>query len=409
LSSRSTEIPHASLPAALHETACRLESAGFEAWLVGESLARVLLGEVPATFELATSAPVARCLELFPQSIPTHPDRGVVTVPAGCTPIDLTTLRRGGRVEDDLAHRDFSVLAMAYAPAREELTDPWSGWQDLGCRRLRCVGAAVDRMHEDPLRILRAARLLAEWGLEPDASVEDAMHQVAASLVVISAPRLRRELSRILMAPQAERGLALLRRTGVERKLVRDVAADAAERVAATPAQLDLRLAAWLRGARSRSLLKRLRFGRVRSQHVETLLAHHPLDEKIVASRDRSVLRLLRQLEPNDITALFQMREWELARTDADDAEPRKRLEAVRNAIARVQENERRAERRGELRIDGASVMALLGCEPGRQVGAALRFASEWVAEDPSRNDPDQLRQAILAWSQRADRAGEDH
>jgi hypothetical protein len=44
--------------------------------------------------------------------------------------------------------------------------------------------------------------------------------------------------------------------------------------------------------------------------------------------------------------------------------------------------------------------MALLGCSPGRQVGAALRFAAEWVAEDPTRNDPDRLREAIVAWSQ---------
>ena len=115
VSNRSNEGMHraASLPVAVREAASRLEAEGFEAWVAGESLVRVLLGEDPAAFELATSATPERCLELFPSAVPTQPDRGIVTVPTGRAPIDLASLRHGEQVTDELAQRDFTILAMA--------------------------------------------------------------------------------------------------------------------------------------------------------------------------------------------------------------------------------------------------------------------------------------------------------
>ncbi len=403
----------ARLPATVRETAARLESAGHACWLVGESLVQVLLGSGPSAFELATTAPVEASLALFPSAVPTWPERGIVTLPAGAVPIDLASLRWGDRVEDDLAHRDFSVLAMAWSPIDQVLVDPASGREDLAAGRLRCVGDPSERLHEDPVRVLRAGRVTAEWGLEPDAALENALAGVAPALASVPAVRQRRELCRLLLADGADRGLALLRRTGVERRLVRDVRPDAAGLVAATPPVLELRLAAWLRGARSRALLKHLRFGLARSQHVEQLLEYHPLDERVSAGRDRSVLKLARQLAPSEIEALFSMRAWELSHSetesgqpDDDDSEARKRLAALRNALERVQRNQERSAQRTRLQIDGETVMDLLDCEPGRQVGAALRFAAEWVADDPARNDPERLRSAILAWSRENDPNG---
>lgn len=401
----------ATLPAAVHAIVSRLEREGFEAWVVGESLARLARGLAPAAFEVATTATPEQVLALFPHGVPTHPERGVVTVPTGAEPVDLTALRWGARVEDDLAHRDFTVLAMAWSPIREELRDPWAGRADLQAGRLRAVGDAAARLHEDPVRLLRAARLAADWSLEPDRALEEAMRTVAPALAVVPAVRLRAELVRLLLSPEPARGLDLLRRTGVEQRLVRDVRPDAAELVAALPARLELRLAAWLRGARARGLLRRLRFGLERSSHVERLLEHHPLDERVTATRDRSVLRLLRQLDALDVAGLFEMRHWELARAAAsgepaaDVAEARKRLEALANAIERVRSNEARSAERTRLAVGGQQVMAWLGWTPGRQVGRALRFAREWVAEDPSRNEPERIREALLAWSRQQ---GED-
>lgn len=403
VSSRSTEREHlnARLPDAVRETALRLESEGFACWLVGESLLQHLAGAQPVAFELATPAPVERSLELFPSSVPTQPDRGVVTVPTGGAPIDVSQLRRGPDVADDLAQRDFSVRAMALRISTAELIDPHGGIDDLEARRLRCVGDPADCLSEDPLRVLRAVRLVAEWGFAPDPSLEQALADAGPLLEAIPAGRQRRELYRAVLGEHVELALLLLRRTGVERAMVRGVAADSPTLVASMPRDLELRLAAWLRGTRPRALLRRLRFGLERSRRVERLLEHHPLDERVTPSRDRSLLKLLRQLDEGGIAALFQMREWELARaSETDDVDrARKRLEAVRGGIERVVENRNRSDRRTGLALDGGTVMELLGCGPGRRVGAALRFLTEWASGDPARNEPEALRAAVLQWA----------
>jgi tRNA nucleotidyltransferase (CCA-adding enzyme) len=290
---------------------------------------------------------------------------------------------------------------MALDLSSAELIDPHGGADDLEARRLRCVGEPEDRLREDPLRVLRAARLVSEWGFEADPQLEEALVAAAPSLEPIPAVRQRRELYRLLVGEHVEQALLLLRRTGVERAMVRGVRSDSPALVASMPRQLELRLAAWLRGTRPRGLLRRLRFGLARSRQVERLLEHHPLDKRVTPSRDRALLRLLRQLDEDSIAALFFMREWELARTSEDDDvdRARKRLEAVRGGIDRVLENRSRSQRRTELALDGRTVMQLLGCGPGRRVGAALRFLSEWAGADPARNDPDALRAAVLDWA----------
>ena len=399
----------ATLPASLRDVSARLEAEGFEAWLVGEGFLRLLLGQAPEAFEVATSAPAERNLDLFAQAIPTHPERGVVSVPSGRIPVDLSSFRLGPALTDDLAHRDFTVLAMAYRPATEELLDPYGGQRDLEARELRCVNEPSDRFAVYPARMLRAARLVSEYALAPQPDLEEAIANGRDSWKQVPAPRLRRELTRLLLGDHPAEGLGLLRRTGLESQLVRRTRSDAGALIATLPRDLPVRMAAWLRGSRPRPLLRRLRFGVERSQHIERLLEHHPLDACVNPTRDRALSKLLRQLSPADLEALFEMREWELQHDDTQTevTEARKRLAAIRSGIERIHLNRERNHRRTELALDGKGVMQLLGCGPGRRVGAALRFAAEWVDANPSSNEPGALRRALLEWDARtADKAG---
>jgi len=392
-----------SLPASLHDVCARLEAEGFEAWLVGESFLRLLLGVAPEAFEVATSAPPEHNLEIFAQAIPTHLERGVVTVPSGRIPVDLVSFRLGPVLTDDLAHRDFTVLSMAYRPTTEAFLDPYGGHPDLEARELRCVGEPSDRLAEDPVRMLRAARLISDYGLAPQPDLEAAITKAGDAWQGIPAPRLRRELTRLLLGDYPAEGLGLLRRTGLESRLVRRTRPDAGALIAALPRDLPVRMAAWLRGSRPGPFLRRLRFGIERSRHVERLLEHHPLDVCVNPARDRSLSKLLRHLAPADIEGLFEMRDWELQHDDGrtDLAEARKQLAAVRSGIERTRLNRKRKQRRTELALDGQGVMELLGCGPGRRVGAALRFAAELVNADPSSNEPATLRKAVLEWDAR--------
>lgn len=400
----------ATLPASVRGVSARLESEGFEAWLVGESLLRTLLGLTPEAFELATTAPPERSLELFPQAIPTHLERGVVSVPRGPIPVDLSSFRLGPSLAHDLAHRDFTLLAMAYRPETQTFLDPYDGQLHLAARELRCVGEPRERFAEDPLRMLRAARLVSEYGFAPQADLEAAIATACDAWKSIEAPRLCRELARLLLGNHPAEGLGLLRRTGFESRLIRHTQPDSGALIATLPRALPVRMAAWLRGTRPRPLLRQLRFGVERSRQVESLLEHHPLDRCVNPARDRVLSKLVRQVAPPDLEALFAMRAWELQHgddaTDATEAtDARRRLAAIRSGIERIRLSRERTRRRTKLALDGTSIMQLLGCEPGREVGAALRFLSERVDADPSLNQPEALRQALL--EQKALRADE--
>ena len=70
----------------------------------------------------------------------------------------------GDTLEGDLSRRDFTVNAMAYSPVRG-LRDDFGGREDLRNGVLRCVGDPGERFREDALRILRALRFAARFGL----------------------------------------------------------------------------------------------------------------------------------------------------------------------------------------------------------------------------------------------------
>ena len=119
----------------------QLEQAGFEAWAVGGCVRDLLRGVQPHDYDLTTSALPEETLRLFPHTVPTGITYGTVTVIAQREPLEVTTFRTeeayhdfrrpsgvlfASRLEQDLARRDFTVNAMAYAPSRG-LTDLFGG------------------------------------------------------------------------------------------------------------------------------------------------------------------------------------------------------------------------------------------------------------------------------------------
>ena len=124
-------------------------------------------------------------------------------------------VRFGVSLGDDLARRDFTANAIAADPRSGRIVDPFGGQADIAQGVLRAVGDADERFGEDPLRLLRAARFVAQLGFRVDRATEDAMQRQAPSLGRISKERVLAELTRLLTGPFADHGLDLLRRTGL--------------------------------------------------------------------------------------------------------------------------------------------------------------------------------------------------
>jgi tRNA nucleotidyltransferase/poly(A) polymerase len=187
------------VPPAVAALCVALRARAHEAVLVGGCVRDSLLGRSVRDWDVATSASVAEVLGMFPRAVPIGASarHGTALVPTEAGPVDVTTFR-GPDLESDLAHRDFTANAMAWHEAERCLIDPHGGRDDLAASRLRAVGRAADRFAEDPLRALRAARLLSELGLVPDAEIEDAMRSHTAALPALAPERVRSELARAL-------------------------------------------------------------------------------------------------------------------------------------------------------------------------------------------------------------------
>jgi poly(A) polymerase len=121
--------------------------------------------------------------------------------------VDATALR-GATIEADLGARDFTVGAVAVPLAGGEPIDPYGGIADLERRLLRLV--ADDGFRADPLRLLRAARLAAELGLEVDPGTVSLARSEASLASDPAGERQLAELRRLMAAPDPLRGLALL-------------------------------------------------------------------------------------------------------------------------------------------------------------------------------------------------------
>jgi tRNA nucleotidyltransferase/poly(A) polymerase len=121
---------------------------------------------------------------------------------AGGAHVDVAPLRAAGgddraaRLEADLRARDFTVDALARPLGGHELVDPLRGQDDLAARRLRlCSSSAFE---DDPLRVLRLARLARNYDLVPDAAATQAVVRAAPLLAGVSGERVRDELSATL-------------------------------------------------------------------------------------------------------------------------------------------------------------------------------------------------------------------
>ena len=126
--------------------------------------------------------------------------------------VDATVLRGAG-IEADLAARDFTVGAVAVPLAGGEPLDPFGGLADLERGVLRVVGAGS--FGEDPLRLLRAARLAAGLGLEIDPATFALARAGAARAAEPAGERQLAELRQLLGGPDPLRGLALLDELGL--------------------------------------------------------------------------------------------------------------------------------------------------------------------------------------------------
>lgn len=122
-------------------------------------------------------------------------------------------------IVQDLSRRDFTVNAMA-ADDNGRMIDPFSGYADLKAEAIRFVGNPTLRINEDPLRMLRACRLSAQFAFIPITETKERIEQNAHKILSISKERWTLELDKILGSQHPHRGLDMLASTEILRYIL---------------------------------------------------------------------------------------------------------------------------------------------------------------------------------------------
>jgi len=192
----------------------RALAGGPEAWVVGGAVRDAVRGREVADLDLAVAgdpgaAAKAIAAELGEHAFELSAEFGTWRVVSADRrwQVDATALRGEG-IEADLGDRDFTIGAVAVPLAGGEAVDPFGGLADLERGVLRAVGARS--FLEDPLRLLRAARLAAELRLEVDPATAELARAAAARAADPAGERQLTELRQLLGGPDPLRGLALL-------------------------------------------------------------------------------------------------------------------------------------------------------------------------------------------------------
>jgi poly(A) polymerase len=229
----------ASLSPAAAKVCTVLREAGFSAYVVGGAVRDLLLGIAPKDFDVATDARPEQIKPLFRRALIIGRRFRLVHVMMGAETIEVSTFRGAdpqtsekdehGRVlrdnvfgtqAEDARRRDFSVNALYFDPATEEVVDFHGGLADLKKRVLRVIGDPEARYREDPVRMLRAVRLGAKLGLTLDPDTRTPIQEMAPLMERVPPARLFDEMLKLLLSGHASACLRELRSVGLHKGLL---------------------------------------------------------------------------------------------------------------------------------------------------------------------------------------------
>lgn len=419
----------------------------YEAYMVGGCVRDSILGITPKDYDLTTSAKPETTVLLFNKTIPTGLKHGTVTVLINNNPYEVTTFRTDGSyldnrrpssvnfvtdIKDDLSRRDFTINALAYNEIAG-LIDYFNGVTDIENNLIRCVGDADKRFKEDALRMLRAIRFSCQLSFDIEISTLKAIKKNYLLISNISKERIRDELCKILISPNASKGIKLLQETNLLEVILpdinslvgfspkcsnhnRNVFSHTLKVIDNTNDNLILRLSALfhdvgkintltplnngsfygfpghcLEGSiMAKKILSDLRFDNNTIEIVCKLIEHHLVLNVDTMPTKYEVKKLLNSVGNDNMNLLFALQRADIKSLNNPDPFLKKvsYTEDLSNEII----NNKEPLIIKDLDITGKDLINTLEIKPGKLIGETLNYLLEKVLENPHLN----LKESLL-------------
>lgn len=443
------------IPKEVREISLKLSGAGFENYLVGGCVRDLILGREPKDWDLTTIATPEEIVALFPHTFYENEFGTVGVVNDDATDeklklVEVTPYRLesgysdgrhpdrvewGTRVEEDLARRDFTINALAYNIATEELIDIYSGQKDLSDKLIRTVGNPNERFGEDALRMFRALRFASELGFAIELETQAAIEKNAELMGKISKERIRDEFTKIIMSenpaialemsarlgllkyisPEFEKGIGVEQNKAhaytVWEHLLRSL-----NHAAAKKFPLHVRIAALFHdiakphtkafkngqatfyghevvGARiTKKVLEDLKFSKEIIDKVWKLVRWHMFFSDTEQISHSAVRRMIKNVTPELV--------WDLMDTRVADrigtGRPKETPYRLRKYHSMIDEVMRDPISVKQLKVNGEDVMRLTDTKGGPHIGSILEILLMEVLQDPKLNEKEILEKRIV-------------
>jgi poly(A) polymerase len=187
----------------------KLNSAGYESYLVGGAVRDMILGRQPKDFDVATSASPRQVHKLFYNSRIIGRRFRLVHITFGNEIIEVSTFRSTkehessndneyGTIEEDCTRRDFSINSLYYDPIKGNLIDFNNALDDFRDRKIVSLIPLKRTFEEDPVRMVRAVKYSVTTGFRIPFRLSVAIRHNAPRLEGVSTSRMTEEVNKIL-------------------------------------------------------------------------------------------------------------------------------------------------------------------------------------------------------------------
>lgn len=223
----------------------RLQEAGYEAYIVGGAIRDLMLQRIPKDYDISTSARPEQVKEVFGRKRTMIIGRRfrLVHLYHGEEIIEISTFRQApeetgqihakattlqtpqnmifrdndfGTAEEDAWRRDFTINALFYDPLTSSLLDyTGQGIEDMQMGTVRAIGDAALRFEEDPVRLLRALKLVGQYGFRLSEETEEALFRQMPLIIHASSSRLTLEMEKIFKGSYSHKILPVFQQYGL--------------------------------------------------------------------------------------------------------------------------------------------------------------------------------------------------